>query len=38
MERFNWERGLIHMVFANVDTYYLGSLVRLDSQDIFTMS
>ena len=32
MERFNWERGLIHMVFANVDTYYLGSLVRLDSQ------
>lgn len=24
--------GLIHMVFANADMYYLGSLVRLDSQ------
>ena len=32
MERFDWERGLIHMVFANADMYYLGSLVRLDSQ------
>ena len=31
MERFDSEKGLIHLVFANhEDTYYLGSLVKLN--------
>ena len=31
MERFDSEKGLIHLVFANhEDTYYLDSLVKLN--------
>ena len=30
MDRFSWEKGLCHFVFANEDMYFLKSLVRLN--------